>query len=93
MSEEVKSSRGWSSEGLDVVAQDDPSLWSTANAAELLGPPQLTQAQVRQLIRLAGLEPAGKRRVTVAGKGGRHVRVYRASELIKAYEAISAILQ
>lgn len=92
MTEEGKAARGWSSQGLDVVAQDDPAFWSTADAAKLLGPPQLTQAQVRQLVRLSNIQPAGKRRVTVRGRGGRHVRVYRSTELIKAYEAISAIL-
>ncbi len=92
MSEETKSKRGWSSEGLDVISADDPGFWSTADAARFLGPPELSQAQVRQLVRLGGLEPAGKRRVTIRGRGGRHVRVYRSSDLIKAYEAISSIL-
>jgi hypothetical protein len=86
------SKRGWSSEGLQVVSQDDPGYWSTADAANLLGPPELTQAQVRQLIRLSNLQPAGKRRVTMRGRGGRHVRVYRASELIRAHDAIAQVL-
>lgn len=92
MSDDNKPKRGWSSEGLDVIAQDDPEFWSTSDASKLLGPPQLTPGQVRQLVRLSGLQPAGKRRVTVRGRGGRHVRVFRATELIQAYEAISGIL-
>jgi hypothetical protein len=87
------SNRGWSSKGLRVIAEDDPSFWSTADAARLLGPPELTHAQVRQLVNLAGLEPVGKKRVTVHGRGGRHVRVYKASDLIKAFSAIADILQ
>jgi hypothetical protein len=93
MSEEAKASRGWSSQGLEIIEQDDPEYWSTADAARLLGPPILSQAQVRQVVRLSNLQPAGKRRVTVRGRGGRHVRVYKSTELIKAYEAISSILQ
>lgn len=50
--------------------------------------PDLRADQVRSLIRLAGLKPAGKRRGT-SKKGGRYVRVYAAIDLIRAYEAIS----
>lgn len=84
--------RGWSSQGLKQIDADDPNYWSTADAAKLLGPPELTHAQVRQLVHLAGLEPVGKKRVTIQGRGGRHVRVYRASELIKAFNAIADVL-
>lgn len=82
--------RGWSSEGLKVIPEEDPNYWSTADAARLLGPPDLSHTQVRQLVHLAGLEPVGKKRLT--GRGGRHVRVYRSSDLIKAFNAIADIL-
>lgn len=84
--------RGWSSKGLKQIDPDDPDFWSTADAAKLLGPPELNHTQVRQLVHLAGLEPAGKKRVQINGRGGRHVRVYRAADLIKAYDAIAGIL-
>lgn len=83
--------RGWSSAGLATVA-DDETLWTVADAAGLLGPPQLTQAQVRQLIRMIQIEPVGKRRVTARGVPGRHARVYPAEALIKAYDALSRVL-
>lgn len=82
--------RGWSSEGLKTVG-DDPALWTVSDAASLLGPPKLTPAQVRQLVKLFELEPAGKRRVTVRGCGGRHARVYQAELLIKAYDALNQV--
>jgi hypothetical protein len=83
--------RGWSSAGLPTVG-DDEMLWTVANAANLLGPPQLNQTQVRQLIRMLAIEPVGKRRVTPFGKAGRHARVYPAQALIKAYDALSRVL-
>ncbi len=86
------SKRGWSSAGLKQIAPDDPNYWSTAEAASLLGPPTLSHTQVRQLVHLANLEPAGKKRVAIRGKGGRHVRVYPAADLIKAFNAIAEIL-
>lgn len=83
--------RGWSSDGLRTVGDDD-TLWTVADAASLLGPPQLTPVQVRQLIKMVDLEPIGKRRVTPVGRPGRHARVYRAEALIQAYDALSRVL-
>lgn len=83
--------RGWSSTGLKTLG-DSPDHWTPAEAAAILGPPHLDAAQVRQLIRLAGLEPAGKRRVTAHGRAGRHARVYPAADLIRAYEAVWGVL-
>ena len=81
--------RGWSSGNLPVVNEDDPDFWSVADASSLLGPPDLDEAQVRQLVRLAGLEPVGKRN---AGSRRRHVRVYPASAFINAFEKIATII-
>jgi len=80
--------RGWSSTGLSTVG-DDENLWTVADAAALLGPPRLTQIQVRQLIKMLSIQPSGKRRVTPLGRPGRHARVYDAETLIKAYDALS----
>lgn len=80
--------RGWSSAGLKVVT-DDPKLWTVAEAAVHLGPPHLSVAQVRQLARIASIEPVGQRRTSAHGKPGRYARVYRAVDFIKAYEALA----
>lgn len=79
--------RGWSSAGLPAVG-DDPSLWTAADAARLLGPPELTTVQVRQLTRLFDIRPIGKRRVTTHGRSGRHARVYPAAALIRAFDTL-----
>lgn len=79
--------RGWSSAGLRVVG-DDENLWTVADAARLLGPPVLTEAQVRQLIRLIGIQPMGKRNTSQPGRSARHARVYHSLDLIRAFDAI-----
>lgn len=66
---------------------DDPAYWTAAEAALLLGPPELTVAQVRQLIRLCSIRPAGRRKAGPRALG-RHPAVYAAVELIKAYDAL-----
>lgn len=79
--------RGWSSRGLPAVGDDD-TLWTAAQAAVLLGPPDLSVTEVRRLLRDKGIEPVGKRRTTGYGQSGRYARVYRAEELIKAYDVL-----
>lgn len=78
--------RGWSSQNLSVVPLLDPEYWSVFDAAAILGPPKLTEEQVRNLIHLAKLQPAGKRH---NGSRRRHVRVYRAADLLRAYDKIA----
>ena len=82
---------GWSSAGLKTLG-DDPAYWTAEQASSLLGPPALAPAQVRTLIRCAGLEPAGKRRVTAYGMSGRHARVYLATDLIRLYDAVYSVV-
>lgn len=82
--------RGWTSAGLTVIPNDDASFWSTHDAAIMLGD-DLKPDQIRSLIRLARIEPAGKRRA-FARRGGRYVRVYAATDLIRAYEAVSDVM-
>lgn len=81
-------SRGWSSKELKAVG-DDETLWTAAEAAVLLGPPDLNVTEVRRLVALFGIEPVGKRRTGKHHQPGRHARVYRASDLIEAYDKIS----
>jgi hypothetical protein len=79
--------KGWSSDGLPTVG-DDEKLWTAAQAAVLLGPPDLTTSEVRRLIQTFNLKPVGKRRTTGHGQPGRHARVYKAIEFIGAYDDI-----
>lgn len=80
--------RGWSSDGLRTVG-DDEKLWTAAEAAVLLGPPDLNVTEVRRLISLFNIQAVGKRRTTGHGQAGRHARVFRASDLIEAYDKLS----
>lgn len=68
----------WSGAELPVV-DDLGDLWSTADAAWLLDMPV---RQVRDELRRAGVEAAGKRHDR--GRGTRHVRVYLAADVLKA---------
>jgi hypothetical protein len=86
------SNKGWSSVGLPTVG-DDPYLWTVADAAKLLGPPVLSERRVRDLIRLIGLEPVGKRRVSPLGQSGRHARVYECGRLIEAYDRLAGLTE
>lgn len=87
-------SRGWSSQELPVVC-DDENLWTVADAAHALGslpgdPENVTQlatvAKLRDLARYHRLDVVGKRRSTRAGQSGRYARVYRAIDFIQLYE-------
>jgi hypothetical protein len=82
--------RGYATTGLRVVSADDERYWSVADASRLLGPPDLSEGQVRQLVNLFGFQPVGKRN---GGSRRRHVRVYDAEKLAKAYAAIAGVLE
>lgn len=72
----------WLSADLPLVTLAGGSggeFWSTADAAWLL---DVSQRAVREAVRRAGIEAAGKRHDR--GRGTRHVRVYRAEELLQA---------
>jgi hypothetical protein len=75
---------GWTTGGLPAVG-DNPLLWTVEDAATVLGPPELTAAQVRHLVRIAAVAPVGLRQVR---KNGRSSRVYPAGSLIQAYDAL-----
>jgi len=82
--------RGYATSTLPVVPPDDERYWSVSDASRILGPPDLTEAQVRQLVHLFGFQPAGKRN---GGSRRRHVRVYDAEKLARAYAAIASVLE
>lgn len=92
--------RGWTSNDLTVVCEDD-TLWTVADAARHLGPmpddPEdtpllVTVSKLRLATRLhpRHLPPAGKRRSSRPGQPGRYARVYRASSFIALYEHLDA---
>lgn len=79
----MNATRGWRSTRLEVVPDTDPKYWSVADAAErVTDEPTLTEPEWRQLVRLAGLVPAGKRR---NGARRRHVRVFLAADLVQLH--------
>lgn len=82
--------KGWQAEVPNLG--DDEKLWTVADAAALLGPPQLTVTQVRQLIRLCSIKPVGKRR-TGPRAPGRYPLVYPAEALIRAYDALYSVTE
>lgn len=73
--------RGWTSVGLEAVAPDE-KLWTVNEAAQLLGPPVITT----EVLEWLGIEPVGTRCQDGPEKRGRRPRVYRAIDLIKAYD-------
>lgn len=81
-------SRGWSSAELTLVGADE-RLWTVAEAARLLGPPVLDVAQVRQLVVMMQIKAVGTRAKEGPEKRGRQPRVYRAVDLIRAYDVLS----
>ncbi len=90
--------RGWTSQDLPVV-EDDDMLWTIADAARLLGPlpndpPTLPAAAVATKLRILTcafeLQPRGKRR-TSSGQG-RYARVYHATDFIELYEMLGTAL-
>lgn len=77
--------RGWSSAGLTLVGEDE-RLWTVEEASRFLGE---RQDDVRWLIRRLAITPVGTRRPDREDKRGRQPRVYRAIDLIRAYDSLS----
>jgi hypothetical protein len=77
--------RGWLSDGLAVVAPDE-RLWTVAQASSFLNEPQ---ADVRWVIRRLNIAPVGAQRKEGPERRGRQPRVYRAVDLIRAYDALA----
>lgn len=84
--------RGYVTHTLPLVDEDDPDYWSVSDAVRLLESPEspwLNEVWFRQLINLTGMKPAGRR---PSGSKRRHVRVYDASKLAKAYTAMVSVM-
>lgn len=82
--------RGWTSAHLTLV-EDREKLWTVAEAATLLGPPVLDVTEVRRLISMMRIQPVGTRSQDGPDKRGRRPRVYRAIDLIRAYDMLSKV--
>ncbi len=80
--------RGWSAAGLCLVETDE-RLWTAEQAAQLLGPPVLASWEVRRIIRWMSIQPVGTCKQDGQEKRGRQPRVYRAVDLIRAYDVLS----
>jgi hypothetical protein len=80
--------RGWTTAGL-VQVKADERLWTVAQASQLLGPPVLQQWEVRRIIRWMNIQPVGTCKQDGPEKRGRQPRVYRAIDLIRAYDVLS----
>ena len=81
--------RGYATRDLPLVEIDDERFWSVSDAAKILGPPEMSELQVRQMIHLFRFEPSGKR---VGGARRRHIRVYDASLLARAHAALASVM-
>lgn len=71
----------WKSEGLPIVGWGDGGAWSVADAEWLLDVPA---RKVREALRAGGIEAMGLR--FDRGRGTRHVRVYRAEDVLRVVD-------
>lgn len=74
--------RGW--KGKLPVALDGNN-WPLDFAAKMIGCPE---KDLRDLIRIIGLEPAGTLKMASYRRSGRHPRAYDASKLVRIWQAI-----
>ncbi len=81
----------WSSANLPVL-EASPELWPLRIASEVLGPPELSERQLRDRLRKAGIRPVGRMRTSGYdlgnSRGMRHVPLYDTNELIAFYETL-----
>ena len=82
-----KPQRGWA--GKPPVPIDGDN-WPLDFAAKTLG---ISEKDLRDLVRILGLEPAGTMTWANFKRSGRNPRVYNASKLIKIYTAVQQLTQ
>jgi hypothetical protein len=80
-----KPNTGW--KGLPFVRLDGDN-WTIPFAAKML---DMTEQDVRDIIRITGLEPSGTMRMASYARQGRQPRAYPAAKLIKIAEALKAL--
>lgn len=79
---EPEKKKGWA--GLPFVRLDGEN-WTVPFAAKML---HLPEADVRDLIRITGLEPSGTMKMASYARQGRQPRAYPAARLIQVAEAV-----
>ena len=77
--------KGWS--GLPEVPADGQN-WPLDFAARLIGIPE---RDLRDLVRIAGLAPAGTMKTAAYARSGRNPRVYDGAKLIRLCRAIAEL--
>lgn len=79
--------RGWTTIGL-ILVDEHERLWTVAQAAAFMGK---REPDVRWLIRSREIPPVGIQKQNGPEKRGRQPRVYRAIDIIQAYEGFSKV--
>jgi hypothetical protein len=79
--------KGW--EGKPPVAIDGDN-WPLDFAAKTLG---LSERDLRDLVRITGLEPAGTMSWSNYRRSGRNPRVYNASKLVKIFSTVKKLTE
>lgn len=77
--------KGWT--GLPPVRLDGDN-WTIQFAAKML---DMTEQDVRDIIRITGLEPSGTMRMASYARQGRQPRAYPAEKLVKIAEALRTL--
>ena len=75
----------WSSDSLPVM-EPSPERWPLRIAAEMLAPPGMSERQVRDKLRRAGIRPVAKMASGVPGT--RHVPLCDVSALIAFFDLV-----
>lgn len=76
---------GW--EGLPEVEMNGEN-WTLDVAAEVLG---ISERDLRDLVRIVGLKPAGTMNMAHFRRPGRHPRAYEGAKLAQIYDAVRQI--
>jgi hypothetical protein len=82
---ECKPSRGWA--GKLPVALDGDN-WPVDFAAKMLG---CSEKDLRDLIRIVGLQPTGTMRMASYRRSGRNPRAYSGSKLVELWQSVMEI--
>jgi hypothetical protein len=77
--------RGWTSDNLTVLERDE-TLWTVSEASRYM---LVAESEVRMVISFRRIQPVGTRKQDGPERRGRQPRVYRAIDLIKAYDVLS----
>lgn len=79
--------RGW--KGKMPVALDGNN-WPLDFAAKMLG---CSEKDLRDLVRITGLEPAGTMKTATYRRSGRHPRAYDGSKLVLMWQAVNDLAE